>query len=111
MFRLARNLLLYWLSIHWNALGIFAPASFDEGDTGNPMYRNWGDGRANFFGLTAGHAERNWRDLARNFPRSLGHSMRAFCFNFVGDYVKRGVRVSCAAFVVMEAVAVAGWLV
>lgn len=111
MFRLARNLLLYWLSIHWNAVGIFAPADFDQGDTGNPTYRNWGDGRANFFGLTAAHAERNWDDLVADFPHGIGHNMRSFCYSYDKDYPKRAVRVSSVAFVALEAVAVVGWLV
>lgn len=62
---------VYWLSIHFNALGIFAPASFDAGDT-ESTYANWGEGRAALFGLGADHAARNWRDLVADFPNSLG---------------------------------------
>lgn len=102
---------VYWLSIHWNAIGLFAPASFDRGDTDTEgRYWDWGEGRKALFGLGAEHAAKNWADLVRAFPGSLGHSMRSFCFSYVKDYPKREVRVASAAFVVMEAVAVVGWL-
>lgn len=101
---------LYWLSIHFNAVGVFASGSFDGGDTGTPRYGNWGDGRRDAFGLMACHYWRNHDDLWRQFPYSIGHNMRSFCFNYMQDYVKRGTRVSCLAFVVLEIVAVVGWL-
>lgn len=103
---------VYWLSIHWNALGIFAPASFDRGDTeSDGRYLDWGEGRRNLFGLGASHAAKNWQDMVADFPRSIGHNMRSFCFSYYEDYPKRAVRIASLAFVVLEVVAVVGWLV
>ncbi len=102
---------VYWLSIHWNAIGMFAPGGFDRGDTeSDGRYLDWGDGRRKLFGLGEDHAARNWRDMAADFPGSLGHNMRSFCFSYVNDYPKRGVRVASLAFVVVEIAAVIGWV-
>jgi len=109
MLRAILMLPIYWLSIHWNAIGLFAPASFDRGDT-ESSYADWGEGRKRLFGLGADHAARNWADMLADFPKSIGHNMRSFCFSYVKDYPKRGVRVACFAFVVLEVAAVVGWL-
>ena len=113
---------VYWISIHMNAIGVFAPGSFDQGDTNTPesvmaggtivvrdRYANWGEGRRNLFGLGAAHAARNWRDMIRSRGRGLGHHLRSFGYSWVDDYVKRGARVSSLSYVVMEKIAIAGW--
>jgi hypothetical protein len=107
--RLALALFCYWLSIHWNAVGIFAPARFDAGDTGT-HYPDWGAGRADHFGLTGEHFGRNWVDLWGDFPARRGHHMRSFVYSYVTDYPKRAGRVASVVFIALEVVAVVGWL-
>lgn len=100
---------VYVVSIHLNALGVFAPSEFDRGDTGNPTIADWGEGRRDLFGLGGEHARRNLADLRRK--GWSGHNLRSFGYSWMEDYVKRGTRVSSLAFVVALWGGALGWIV
>lgn len=101
---------VYVVSIHLNALGVFAPAEFDRGDTGNPQIADWGEGRRDLFGLGGAHARRNLADMRADGLESLGHNLRSFGYSWMEDYVKRGTRVSSLAFVLALWGGVLGWI-